>query len=52
MPLPDPNHDQPHLGPRTGMTIDKVDQLSSVVILGLAVIGGLAIVVINLAVGP
>ena len=37
--------DQPHL---QGQTIDKVDQLSSVVLLGLAVAGGLGVVVLDL----
>ena len=31
-----------------GQTIDKVDQLSSVVLLGLAVVGGLGVVVLDL----
>jgi hypothetical protein len=49
--LTNPDHDPAHLGPRAGQTVDTVDQLSSLYVLGLAVVGALAVVVINVAVG-
>jgi hypothetical protein len=51
MALPNPDHDQPHRDARSGDTVDKVDQLGTPVLFGLAALGAVAIAAINLAIG-
>ena len=49
--LINPDHDPAHLTPTTGQTVDKVDQLSSMMLLGIAVVGALGVTVVHLMVG-
>ena len=51
MPLPNPDHDPPHRGPDTAQSVDTVDRTSSMYLLGLAVVGALAVTALHLALG-
>ena len=49
--LINPDHDPAPLDQRAGLTVDKVDQLSSMMLLGIAVVGAVGVTIAHLVVG-